>query len=53
MKLVALAAALCALCACAAKPASTGVPHANAIPSGLPLGCVPQQQTQVDPELGH
>jgi hypothetical protein len=52
MKLLTLAMALCALSACASNPSLTSVPRANAIPSGLPLGCVPKQQTQRCDEFG-
>jgi len=46
MRLLLAAVALCALGACASSPAPTITPRANAAPSGLPLGCVPDPHTQ-------
>lgn len=39
------------LAACASAPPQ-GLPHASALPSGLPLGCVPNATTQRCDQFG-
>jgi hypothetical protein len=49
--LAALAAALM-VAACAGTPSTPATARGTAIPSGLPLGCVPNAQTQRCDEFG-